>query len=145
MNIQEVYQYLEKYQINPSVQRSAIMQYLLDHFSHPTVDQIYADLLPNMPTLSKATVYNTLKLFVDKKAVKAIFIDERNVRYDAQTRLHAHFKCKRCNTILEVPLEESDVPPFRGGSDLHLSDTQIYFMGTCRKCTDQISASAMEP
>ena len=139
MNIQEVHRYLENYQINPSVQRSAIMQYLLDHFSHPTVDQIYADLLPNMPTLSKATVYNTLKLFVDKNAVKAIYIDERNVRYDAQTRPHAHFKCRRCNTISEVSLEESDIPPFRGSPDLHLTETQIYFLGTCGKCTEQIN------
>ena len=137
MNIQEVHHYLESYHINPSVQRSAIMQYLLQNFTHPTVDQIYADLLPNMPTLSKATVYNTLKLFVDKKAVKAIFIDERNVRYDAQTRLHAHFKCKRCNAICEIPLEESDVPQFRGGADLSLEDTQIYFIGICGKCTDE--------
>ena len=136
MNIQEVHRYLENYQINPSVQRSAIMQYLLQNFTHPTVDQIYADLLPDMPTLSKATVYNTLKLFVDKKAVKAIYIDERNVRYDAQTTLHAHFKCRRCNAICEVPLEEADVPPFRGGPELHLVETQIYFLGVCGKCSE---------
>ena len=137
MNIQEVHRYLENYHINPSVQRSAIMQYLLQNFTHPTVDQIYADLLPDMPTLSKATVYNTLKLFVDKKAVKAIYIDERNVRYDAQTGLHAHFKCRRCNDIYEVPLEESDIPTFRGGPELRLGETQIYFLGTCGKCFEQ--------
>ena len=134
MNIKEIHHYLERYQINPSVQRAAIMQYLLEHDDHPTVDQIYADLLPDMPTLSKATVYNTLRLFVDKKAVKAIFIDERNVRFDAFTHLHAHFKCKRCNAIYEVPLEESDVPQFRGDDDLILDEMQIYCLGTCRKC-----------
>ena len=137
MNIQEVHRYLESYNINPSVQRSAIMQYLLQNFTHPTVDQIYAELLPNMPTLSKATVYNTLKLFVDKRAVRAIFIDERNVRYDAQTELHAHFKCKRCNLICEVPLEEDDIPPFRGAPDLQLIETQVYFLGLCGKCAEK--------
>ena len=139
MSIQEVHHYLESNDINPSVQRVAIMQYMLEHFTHPTVDQIYSDLLPSMPTLSKATVYNTLKLFVDKKAVKSLFIDERNVRYDAVTKLHAHFKCKQCGAISDVPLEETDLPKFRGNSDLAPVETQIYFMGTCQKCDGHLS------
>lgn len=141
MTIQEVHHHLETYKINPSFQRAAIMQYMLENFNHPTVDQIYADLLPTIPTLSKATVYNTLKLFVDKKAVRSIFIDEKNVRYDAQTYPHAHFKCKRCGSIYDVPLEETDVPTFRGNSDLILSDTQVYFFGMCRKCENQMNVT----
>jgi len=137
MNIQEVHRFLASYNISPSVQRTAIMQYLLQNFTHPTVDQIYAELLPNMPTLSKATVYNTLKLFVDKKAVRAIYIDERNIRFDAQTKPHAHFKCKRCNCINEVPLEENDVPTFRGDSEYHLDETQVYYLGICKKCLNE--------
>ena len=139
MSIQEVHQYLESKGVNPSVQRVAIMQYMLDHWTHPTVDQIYSDLLPSMPTLSKATVYNTLKLFVDKKAVNSLFIDERNVRYDAATNLHAHFKCKHCGAISDVPLEETDLPKFRGNSEQSPVETQIYFLGTCKKCGGQLS------
>ena len=134
MNIQEIYHYLESNSINPSVHRNAIMKYMMEHDVHPTVDKVYADLLPSMPTLSKATVYNTLKLFVDKKVVKSIFIDEKNVRYDPITTLHAHFKCMYCDTIHNVPLEESDIPKFREKSDHTLADTQIYFLGTCEKC-----------
>jgi len=134
MNIQEIYHHLESYGINPSVQRVTIMQYMLEHRTHPTVDQIYSDLLSSMPSLSKATVYNTLKLFVDKKAVTSLFIDERNVRYDACTNLHAHFKCKRCDHIYDIPLEEADIPKFRGHSELSPDETQIYFLGVCQKC-----------
>ena len=137
MSIQEVFQYLESHDINPSVHRNAIMQYMLAHDIHPTVEKIYADLLPSMPTLSKATVYNTLKLFVDKKVVKTIFIEEKNVRYDAITKLHAHFKCKFCDTIYNVPLEESDLPKFKKKTDLTLSETQVYFFGACKKCVEK--------
>ena len=139
MSIQEVHHYLESNGVNPSVQRVAIMQYMLEHWTHPTVDQIYSDLLPIMPTLSKATVYNTLKLFVDKKAVNSLFIDERNVRYDAVTSLHAHFKCKHCGSISDVPLEEKDLPKFKGSPDLIPDDTQIYFLGFCTKCINSLS------
>ena len=137
MNIQEIHQHLEKYDVNPSVQRVAIMQYMMEHCTHPTVDQIYNDLLPAMPTLSKATVYNTLKLLVEKKVVKSLFIDERNIRYDACTHLHAHFKCKYCSAIFDVPLEEADIPLFRGNPELSLDETQIYYLGVCKNCADK--------
>jgi len=142
MSIQEVHHYLESNGINPSVQRVAIMQYILEHFTHPTVDMIYNNLLPSMPTLSKATVYNTLKLFVDKKAVNSLFIDERNVRYDVVTDLHAHYKCKHCGAIYDVPLEETDLPQFRGNASLSPVETQIYFVGICRNCEESKSEVA---
>ena len=140
MNIQQVYYHLECHHIHPSVQRVAIMQYMLEHeCAHPTVEQIYADLLPSMPTLSKATVYNTLKLFVEKKAIMAHFMDERTVRYDLNKDLHAHFKCRHCDDIHDVPLEKSDVPHFMDSGNLGLSpdEMQIYFLGTCKKCNGE--------
>ena len=142
MSIQEVHHHLESNGVNPSVQRVAIMQYMMEHWTHPTIDQIYSDLLPSMPTLSKATVYNTLKLLVDKKVVNSLFIDERNVRYDAATKLHAHFKCKHCGAISDVPLEESDIPKYRGESDLSPVETQIYFLGVCKNCDGHLSRVA---
>lgn len=52
---------LQGHNIKPSVQRIAIMKYLMEHRTHPTVDEIYTALSPTIPTLSKTTVYNTLK------------------------------------------------------------------------------------
>ncbi len=134
MNIQEVHQHLMNHDIKPSVQRVAIMQYLLEHLTHPTIDQIYTDLVPVMPTLSKTTVYNTLKLFYDKKAVIALFIDEKNVRYDGDTSNHAHFRCKKCGIVRDIPIEKTGIPSFKDNPDLHLEETQIYFLGTCKQC-----------
>jgi len=104
----------------------------MEHHTHPDVDTIYNDLVPDMPTLSKTTVYNTLKLFCERKAAKAIFIDEKNVRYDSIITNHAHFRCKNCG-IYDVLLEEADVPPCRS-SDLYPEETQVYFFGTCKNC-----------
>ena len=59
--------YLKDHDIKPSYQRMKIFQYLLDNHVHPTVDTIYKALCPEIPTLSKTTVYNTLNLFVEKK------------------------------------------------------------------------------
>ena len=134
MTTQEVHDHLRVHGIKLLPHKVAIMQYLLTHFNHPTIDQIYSDLLPAMPTLSKTTVYNTLKLFSEKKAVLALYIDEKNLRYDGTTALHAHFRCRKCGDIHDVPLEEMDVAKFRGSEELHPDETQIYFLGKCKKC-----------
>jgi len=139
MDIQQVHHHLESHDINPSFQRVAIMKFLLEHhLAHLTVEQIYSELLPSMPTLSKATVYNTIKLFVEKKAISSMFIDERNVRYGINTETHAHFKCRDCSRIYDVPLEESDIPQFRGNPDLLPYEVQVYFMGSCKKCSEVV-------
>ena len=59
------YDRLLEHNIKPSMQRIAIMEYLMEHPIHPSADDIYTALSPSMPTLSKTTVYNTLKLFSD--------------------------------------------------------------------------------
>ena len=116
------------------MQRVAIMQYLMIHKTHPTIDEIFSDLLPDIPTLSKTTVYNTLKLFHEKKAVIALTIDEKNARYDAITAHHAHFKCKKCGCIHDVPMEEADIPAYKGDDAFIPDETQVYFLGMCKQC-----------
>ena len=98
------YEYLLSYHIKPSVQRIAIMDYLLNHKTHPCIDEIYTALCKEIPTLSKTTVYNTLKLFVEYGAAKMLTIDEKNACFDGDVHPHAHFQCKVCNKIYDVEI-----------------------------------------
>jgi len=92
--------------INPSYQRLKILEYLENTRSHPTVDIIYRELLKEIPTLSKTTIYNTLKLLQQKGIVSGITIEENEVRYDADTTPHIHFKCRRCGNIYDLPTKQ---------------------------------------
>ena len=65
MQEKEVYEYLTAHGVKASVQRVAVMQYLLQQMGHPTVDEIYQALVDHIPTLSKTTVYNTLRLLME--------------------------------------------------------------------------------
>ena len=76
------YDRLLKYSIKPSMQRIAIMEYLMEHRTHPSADEIYTALSPSMPTLSKTTVYNTLKLFSEQGAALMLTIDDRNANFE---------------------------------------------------------------
>ena len=72
MQEKEVYDYLTAHGVKASVQRVAVMQYLLQQMGHPTVDEIYQALVDHIPTLSKTTVYNTLRLLMEHGVVRML-------------------------------------------------------------------------
>jgi len=115
MQIENVGEYLKKNGIKPSIQRMRIFQYLMDNHTHPTVDDIFQNLSPEMPTLSKTTVYNTLNTFVRSNIIQEIIIEENEVRYDVVTENHGHFKCKTCGEIMDfdVDLSKIDLSKFK--------------------------------
>ena len=79
---------LQNYGIHPSVQRIAIMDYLLKNHTHPTVDEVYVALCKVIPTLSKTTVYNTLRLFSEHGAALMLTIDEKKVCFGWSFPMH---------------------------------------------------------
>lgn len=124
---------LEASGINPSFQRIKIYQYLTIRKNHPSVEMIYNDLHPEIPTLSKTTVYNTMKLFSENKLIMPITIEEDLVRFDADTSPHGHFKCRHCGAIVDFDFSTETLTlslPEGFVSD----DTHVYSWGTCDKC-----------
>ena len=117
-----------------------VLQYLCHHLNHPTVDQIHAALLPQVPTLSKTTVYSTLHTLVQAGLVREITIDDSQVRYDVRTCDHGHLRCVRCGSIFDFAvdlgsLETGDLGGFK------VLGRDVYFGGICPNClvkTDQV-------
>ena len=128
-----VQQYLIDNGISPTIQRIVIMDYLLTHQTHPSVNEIYADLLPQIPTLSKTTIHNTLKLFVERKIVRHIDIDEKNARFDGIIDMHAHFRCKKCGCILDIPLPDIQ-HLFPSVQDCAIEEAYVNLKGCCKDC-----------
>jgi Fur family peroxide stress response transcriptional regulator len=60
------------------------------------VDTIFNDLSPEIPTLSRTTVYNTLELLKAQGLVLSLDFGEGYIRYDADTSPHVHFECEKC-------------------------------------------------
>ncbi len=129
-------QYLLEHHIKPSVQRVAIMDYLKANRTHPTVDEVYNALLPSVPTLSKTTVYNTLKLFAEQGAALCISIEEKNVRFDADIEDHAHFICLKCNKIYDIPMKSKAIQIVTA-DDFSITQTHLYYKGYCQECKDK--------
>lgn len=132
---EELIQYLKKYDVRPSNIRIKVLKFLLMNRSHPTVDDIYKGLIDEIPTLSKTSVYNTLNLFLEKKIVTGITVDEKELRYDINTSLHGHFKCEKCGFIYDFPII-IDFPNKEQLEGFEISNKDVFFYGTCKKCNN---------
>lgn len=128
--------------IKPSLQRIAIMDWLREHPIHPTVEDIYAALSPQIPTLSKTTIYNTLKLFAKEGVAKSLNLDEK-LHFDANMMPHAHFICEKCGKVHDIMILPKDFylfPKAKGesGKDyLDIKQVEINYYGTCDLCNKQ--------
>jgi len=128
----EIPQYLLQNNIKPSYQRIKIFEYLYQNMNHPTADLIYKNLMYEIPTLSKTTVYNTLKLFVDNGVVNLLSIEDNETRYDAEIKPHAHFKCEVCSRIYDVEIVFNQLK--LNVKDFDVRETQINLKGKCNQC-----------
>ncbi|MBA2352141.1 MAG: Fur family transcriptional regulator [Burkholderiales bacterium] len=76
--------------INPTHQRIEIAHALYSRCEHMSADQVMAIVNQRHPETSKATVYNTLNLFVEKKLVREVVIDPSKLFYDPNMSDHHH-------------------------------------------------------
>ena len=82
---------LRQHGINPTHQRIEIAYALFSKQEHLSADQILAAVNTKHSETSKATVYNTLNLFVEKKLIREVIVDPSKVFYDPNTHEHHHF------------------------------------------------------
>jgi len=122
--------------IKPSYQRIKILQYINENINHPTVDKIFNSLIKEIPTLSKATVYNTLVLFKGANLVKVINIENNETRYDSKVHNHGHFKCESCGTIYDFEID-IDCLVVNSLEYFKINDKNVYFKGICPKCLNK--------
>lgn len=124
--------------IRPSLQRLAIMEYLLAHRTHPTVEDVYHGLCDKISTLSRTTVYNTLRLFSEHHVAQMITIDDHHVCYDGDVYPHVHFFCRKCGKVFDMMEEKA--PMLSAPVEIdghHIEEQQLYYKGICRDCKDK--------
>lgn len=78
------------------------MEFLENTKSHPTADTIYKEILKDIPTVSRTTVYNTVNTLVEEGIIKCIMTSNAEMRFDAMTEPHYHFVCKKCGQVYDV-------------------------------------------
>ncbi|MGH8279018.1 MAG: Fur family transcriptional regulator [Gammaproteobacteria bacterium] len=101
-------------------QRLQIAELLFKKPQHLSADQILAVLNRDSACVSKATVYNTLRLFSAKGLVREVIVDPERVFYDPTTGAHHHFYNADTGELADIPLEQvsfAHLPPAPPGME----------------------------
>jgi Fur family iron response transcriptional regulator len=109
---------LRAHGITPTHQRIEIALVLFEKRWHPSADQILAAVNVRYAETSKATVYNTLKLFLDMGLVRELIVDPSKVFYDSNTSVHHHFYNVASGEITDISADGvriDGLPPLPAG------------------------------
>ena len=121
-------------------QRIAVLEYLENNKEHPSAETVFSNVSKTFPTMSFATVYNTLAALRDRGYLLELTIDADKRRYDPNTNPHNHLICKVCKKIMDIHMEYPlQVPEhLRGGFDI--TGNHIEFYGICPECKQKGAA-----
>ncbi|MDP2690656.1 MAG: transcriptional repressor [Deltaproteobacteria bacterium] len=117
-------------------QRIAILQFLEGNTSHPTADDIYREIRKKHPTVSFATVYNTVQALKDRGEILEITIDPERKHFDPNPQPHHHIICSVCGKIGDIFVDYSEALglPEDVLKEFHTTGNHIDFYGICKGC-----------
>ena len=125
-------------------QRLAILEYLEGNTDHPCASDIYRAVSEKFPTMSFATVYNTLKALKGKENIQELTIDPEKKRFDPNMMRHHHLICTQCRKIIDInnefELGLSDVQKH----GFEITGNHIDFYGVCPECGKPSSCGQVE-
>lgn len=117
----------------------AILSALQETTVHPTADWVYAKLKPRYPNLSLGTVYRNLKKFCENGRAVSVGVINGQEHFDGRVDPHAHFVCKQCGAVLDVPEEffqEEDFVRLSAKYRLQVENARVLFEGLCPQCQE---------
>jgi Fe2+ or Zn2+ uptake regulation protein len=120
---------LQEHGIQPSAQRVAVADYVLKTIEHPSADLVWTRVKARVPYISRATVYNTLNLFVEKGLLRALTLAEDSVVFDPNVEKHHHFVDEESGTIHDIPWEKVQVCNIEALKGFEIHDYQVVMRG----------------
>lgn len=115
-------------------QRLAILDFLEGNKQHPSADEIYAEVSKRFPTMSFATVYNTLEALKARGGIAELTIDPSKKRFDPDTRPHNHLICVKCKSIHDIHADYRLKIPPAVKEEFEITGSRVEFFGVCPNC-----------
>ena len=134
MNAAEI---LRERGIQPSAHRLAIAEFVLATERHPSADQVWDAVRAEFPMVSRATVYNTLNLFVQKGLLRQLTLAEGRSVFDPNVRPHHHFVDEETGEIHDVPWDALEVHRVDALKDVEVREYQVILRGKKRPASEE--------
>ncbi len=118
-------------------QRQVVYEAVIASHGHHSPEDIYATVRRRIPSVSLATVYNNLRLFIECGLLREVTPHASTLRVDGNLEPHHHLVCARCKTVQDI---EGDFIDFKQLSThaLHgfdLTQPVVEVFGLCRQCS----------
>lgn len=119
-----------------SSQREAILELVRRLKTHPTAEEIYAQLRPANPRLSLGTVYRNLHILAQQGEIREIHFGSGRDRFDGNTHDHYHFICRGCEDIIDMdmPVRPELMTTAERAFGHKLDSHTVQFYGYCERC-----------
>jgi Fur family peroxide stress response transcriptional regulator len=112
----------------------AVLECLKDNSEHPSADDLFREVRKQFPTISLATVYNTLEMLKRRGEVMELTIDSSRRRYDPETTSHHHLICTGCGMIVDIGRQFRLCLDRREREGFEVRGNHIEFYGVCPEC-----------
>jgi Fe2+ or Zn2+ uptake regulation protein len=122
---------LEQCSLTPTPQRIAVVKSVMGAHRHLSADAVFRRAKRLCHSVSRATVYNTLNLLVEKHVLTTQVLLEETIVFDTNTRPHHHFVDEETGEITDIPWEHLTI---RGHLDgVVVRDFQVVIRGKRKK------------
>ncbi|MEW6087548.1 MAG: Fur family transcriptional regulator [bacterium] len=117
-------------------QRLAVAEFLEGNFNYPSVDEIYTGLKKSYPTISLATIYNSLEALKEAGEIQELTIKKDKVCFDPDPKPHHHFFCNKCKKVIDINISCATAEKGHIYGN-RIEEVQAYFYGTCKNCVEK--------
>jgi Fe2+ or Zn2+ uptake regulation protein len=139
---------LRRAKLKLTPQRLAIVRLFAGDGSHPTAQDLFERLRPSFPSMSFATVYNTLDALARAGLAGVVRLPGKRgdaARFDPNTRPHHHAVCDGCGTVRDItagtlaptPAALRKVRRFAPGFSVR--EVERIYRGLCPRCAERPS------
>ena len=108
-SIEEIRNLLRERGISPTQQRVGVARLLFSRREHMSAEDLYEALNHEFPSVSKATVYNTLSIFVEHGLVRQVIADPERIYYDPNTGPHHHVFDVATGKLTDIFLDDVQI------------------------------------
>ncbi|MCX8171066.1 MAG: transcriptional repressor [Candidatus Bathyarchaeota archaeon] len=117
-------------------QRIAICKYVLQDTTHPSAKIVYQRVRKEYPTISLATVYQTLKVLKELNLIQELPFSKRETRFDPNVNPHINMVCLKCGKIVDINFPEADslLKQISESTRFRITGQRIDIYGFCEVC-----------
>ena len=117
-------------------QREVVLRVIRDAHSHLTANEVFTAATELLPSISFATVYNSLRYLKDAGHIAEIKFGDGASRFDRMTHRHDHAICTSCGKLVDIEMEipEEIVKRAAKYSKFKPESLEFTLRGKCPEC-----------